>query len=283
MKKFDYTELVKEISKIKIDLEGDEVATYFDGREVSRKRVSTKYEIFDFRPFVIRSIDEVRKNYEILEYNLTIVGGRQEIKLVSVPEEIEGETFQRSFYILNSSDCSRALSFSYGLKHNDFDYISKKGTIYKKHYTGITEYVEDRVDLDDSIFQEQIELFKKIIGDSIFMSNVQKIITESDVLKNSKVTLKNNFYKFCEKLSYLPELTKEQKRSLKKGFWIRESEDFIVDSDKDFMVDSFKVFKTYLKLFNTKDAGVIRRESERISKMGVSEIRNNSLDQLLMD
>ena len=261
------------------------MATYFDSREVSRKKVSNKYEIFDFRPFVIQCINEVRKNYEILKYELTIVGGRQQITLVSTPETIKGETFQRSFYLLNSSDCSRALSFSYGLKHNNFNFISKKGTIYKKHYRGITEYVEDRVDLDDTIFIEQLELFKKIIGDSIYMSNVQKVITESEYLKDSKVTLKNNFHKFCSLLKgeLRDTLTEENKKSLQKSYYTMGSEDFVFNTDVNFMVDSFTVFKTYLQMFNKKDAGTVRKESERISKMGVAERRINSIEELLSD
>lgn len=279
---FNYTELLTKLSNIEIKLEGDEVATYYNKRQTSRTKVSNKYEIFDFRPFVIRCINEVQKNYTIDKYTLSVIGGRQEIRLFSEPEIIDGKEFRRTFYLLNSSDKSRALSFSYGLKYDDFHFVSKKGTIYKKHYTGITSYVDEHIDLDDTIFQEQIEVLEKIIGDTIYMSDVQKVITESEILDKAKVTLKNNFDKFRD-LLYRDSrnIISESDREKLKVSWLSKVKKDYIKAD-DFMIDSFLVFKTYLKLFIRKDAGEIKRESERISKLGVLENRKNSLDSLLI-
>mgnify|MGYP003630263414 CR=1 FL=1 len=285
MRAFDYNELVEKINGIEIVLQGDEVVTFYNDKEKARKSVSTKYEIFDFKPFVISSIDEILKSYEIEKYTLSLVGGRQEIRLFSYPEVINGESFTRAFYLLNSSDKSRALSFSYGLRHNNFHYISTKGSVYKKHFTGITKFVEERIDLDDTIFQEQLEVMEKVIGDTILMSNVQKIITDSEILKDSKVSLKNNFDTFRNHL-YLAtagsNLDESDRRKLKVSYVNRNRTNVDFTEDKNnFTVDSFLVFKTYLKMFGRRDASVIKRESERISGLSVLTNRNNVLDSLL--
>ena len=284
MRDFNHEELLEKINGIDIVLEGTEVVTYFDGVQKSRKTVSNKYEIFDFKPFVIDSIDEILESYPIEKYELSIVGGRQEIKLFSYPEMIGGEFFTRSFYLLNSSDKSRALSFSYGLRHNNFHYISTKGSIYKKHYNGITEYVEDRLDLDDTIFQEQLEIIGKIIGDSILMSNVQKLVTDSEVLKDSKVslftnfeTLKNRLYKATKD----SDLGETDRSKLKVNYVNRQTPVDFTKTENDFMIDSFIVFKEYLNIFSRKDASVIKRESKRITEMSVMTNRNSTIEDLL--
>jgi hypothetical protein len=276
MKTFNYEELIDQVSKIEIKKEGDEVTTYFDKREVSRKRVSGRYEIFDFRPFTIDAINNVVKEYNILEYSLTLKGGIQEIKLISEPEEVNGEIFHRSFYLLNSSDKSRALNFSYGLKHKDFTFITDKGAVTKKHYTGITDYVNENVDIDDGIFKYMLETFDKLIGDQILMSNVQKIITESEFLDNSKKTLKKNFKDFLYYVfrnAYGYDISKENRNKLLHNL------DY--NNDNDFMIDSFLVIKCYLMMFRGKDSAIIKRESNRIAKLGVFENRVGFLEELI--
>lgn len=285
MMNFNYEELIGKINGINIVLEGNNVVTYYNDKVKSRKPISKKYEVFDFKPFVIKCINEIIDKYEIEKYSLSIVGGRQEIQLVSYPEIIKGETFKRAFYLLNSSDKSRALSFSYGLKHNNFQYISTKGTIYKKHYTGITKFVKDIVDLDDTIFQEQLELMGKIIGDSILMSNIQKIVTGSEVLKTSKISLKNNFERLKSRLysatKNLNMISESDRYKLRVSWVNRETPPDFTLPENDFMIDSFVVFKTYLEMFDTRDASFIKRESERISGLSVLTNRNNIIDNLM--
>lgn len=281
-KTFVYNELIEKISKINIYLVGEEVITEFDGRQLSSTKVSKRYEIFDFKPFVINCIDEIVKLYEIEHYRLILVKGIQEIRLYSKPIIIEGEVFRRTFYLLNSSDKSRALSFSYGLSHNHFDFILKGGSITKKHYRGITEYVEERVDMDDTFFQNQIEILKKIIGDKILMSNVQKIVTESEILADSKKTLKTNFDNLRYMLYRGTANTLSDENRSKLFSYVRNNmvEDFS-DSTVDFSIDSFTVLKTYLRMFNWSDCSTIRRESERISNLSILQNRNLFIDELL--
>jgi hypothetical protein len=283
LKTFNYNELVSKINDIKIDLQGDEVVTYFAGREISRKRVSDRYEIFDFKPFTIKCIDSILKNYPIYNYSLSVVGGRQEIRLFSEPISINGENFYKAFYLINSSDKSRALNFSYGLKHKDFNFISKKNSIYKKHYKGITEYTNENVDINDETFQEEIEILKEIIGQKIMLRDAQKIITESEVFKDGKKSLQNNFISFINKL-YIDSKglidDNDRKKLYISPFSYNNKIENILENG-DISIDSFLVFKTYLKLFTTRDSSIIKRESERIKKLTIKGKRTKVLEEIL--
>lgn len=283
MKNFDYKELVEKVNKVNIELIDDEVITRYGDSVLAISKVSNRYEIFDFKPFVINCINEVMKSYELESYVLLLVRGVQEIRLYSKPEIIKGEEFRRTFYLLNSSDKSRALSFSYGLRHNNFDFILKGGTINKKHYKGITDYVEERIDLDDTIFQQQIEVLKKIIGDQILMSNVQKVIVENDILAEGKKSLQKNFEQVRYILYRKTDRTLPQEYRKKLYSYIGNSLVDFSDPVNDFMIDSFTVLKAYLSLFNRCDCSIIRRESERISELSVYQNRVSVLDELLTE
>ena len=276
--KYDYNELLEKINKIVIKLEGDEVATYYGDREVSRKRVSSKYEIFDFRPFVIKCVNEISEKYEISEYDLDLRGGKQEIRLYSNKIDVKGEEFTKTFYLLNSSDKSRALSLTYGLSHPYFNFVSSNGAIYKKHYKGITEYVEERVDLKDEIFDQIIESLSNLIGKHIMMSNAQRVITESEFLSESKVSYKQKFKSFCIQLgrSYRNQIDREFWSTLWWGDF-----DYNQRKEKDFQLDAFTAFKAYLQVFKNRDAMEIKRESDRIIKLTTEEIRTDLIGDLL--
>ena len=283
-KEFEYNELLEKISNISIELVGNEVITKFRDSVLSVTEVSNRYEIFDFKPFVITCINEVMKSYDIEKYELILVRGIQEIRLYSKPQIVNGEEFRRTFYLLNSSDRSRALSFSYGLSHNHFDFILKGGTISKKHYKGITEYVEERIDLDDTFFQNQIVILEKIIGDKILMSNVQKVVTQVDNILDAKKALLLNF----DNLRYIlyrnteNSLHKEDRTKLYSYLKSSMIKDF-TEPGNDFSIDSFTVLKAYLKMFSRSDCSTIRRESERISELSIYQNRNSILDELLLE
>jgi hypothetical protein len=57
----------------------------------------------------------IEKNFKISQYKIDIIGGKQYLQLISDKVEVGGVEFYKSFYILNSSDKSRRLSFNVGL------------------------------------------------------------------------------------------------------------------------------------------------------------------------
>jgi hypothetical protein len=84
----------------------------------------------------------IEKNFKISQYKIDIIGGKQYLQLISDKVEVGGVEFYKSFYILNSSDKSRRLSFNVGLySENASCYVigSTNTSLIKKHLKGVTK------------------------------------------------------------------------------------------------------------------------------------------------
>ena len=107
--------------------------------------------------------------------------GIQELTLLSDTIEIEGISFYKSFFILNSSDKSRRLSFNAGLYCDSKNFyiipsVRNLG-LTKKHLKGVTEAAEEAtVGLNDETFNEQIESLKSLVGHRISFSKLREVI-----------------------------------------------------------------------------------------------------------
>jgi hypothetical protein len=278
---FDTLDKIK-ITK-EINLEGDiQIVTQFGQRELRRVNVSKIYEIFDFGPFATNATNKLVKDFNITKYDLRIVGGKQELTLEGDTIEISGKQFTKRFYILSSSDKSRRLQLNFGLYSTEDYYtlISSQGRVSRKHITGLNNVVDDMLYFDNDVFNDQIELLEKIIGDTIRYSQVRKTILEmgdgvefADVKKGNLLKLKafNNMLKFgiYRGIFSQPILNRIPKYV--------ES----VTAEQDFEIDSYDVFKTYLRLFRNKDSYEMKKETEKISKITKRGFREGRLARLL--
>ena len=287
---YNKEDIMNILNKVEIRKEGDEVATYYDGRQTARKSVSERYEIFDFRPFMEKMILQITNDFDIKDFSINILKGIQEVRLHSSKIDINGIKFHKTFYLLNSSDKSRALSLSMGLDNTDdnFSFIFNKGTITKKHYKGISDFVDENFEIDKSAFDDLEENLRGIIGEEIFMSNVQRVITKSDIIKEALGSYRKNFNNFRNELTYKlrtdSDVSKENINGLRVNTWGsygNSVKDYIEQSDKDFVVDAYTVLKTYLGLFRVRDVVDIKRESEKIKDLTLYAVRYSNLGKIL--
>jgi len=130
---YDKVSLFEKIDKISIDRVGNQVITKFGNNVISTAKVSKRYEVFDIKSYLRSKIDMIEKNFKISEYFFYVKKGVQELILLSDEVEINEMRFQKSFFILNSSDRSRKLNFNIGLfsKTNNI-YIIKNIGLSKK-------------------------------------------------------------------------------------------------------------------------------------------------------
>jgi len=200
---------------------------------------------------------------------------------------VSDEKFRKVFYLLNSSDKSRALNMSYGISFcdNAYHYITKKGSLVKRHYKGITDLVNERVDLDDAPFNEIIETLDGIIGHSIRFSNVVKIILDGKDINEASVTNLKRLEKFIGRIRYRStSLDKTQLDMLPRfgyGFSSRVFIDRISKMVQDPIFDSYEVFKTYMRSFVGEDCVTIKRESDKIKNLTIYKIRKDNIDKIL--
>ena len=279
---YNKEELVKKINNISITQnDAGQVVTKYQDRVVSISNVSAKYEIFDIKKYLIDKIELIEKNFDILKYDFLLKGGIQSLTLLSDVIEIEGIKFHKSFFILNSSDKSRRLSFNIGLYSVDKNiYIVnsvKSIGLTKKHLRGVTKAAEiASLGLNDETFNEQIESIKSLIGHRISLSKLKDIIVPDSDVKSNHL----KFDAFKNSIIYFKNegrltLDNKQYQTLR-----TPSDKLVITRENDFYVDAFWAFQTYLRLFNRQDSHIIKKETEKILNITQWAVRNSQLELL---
>lgn len=278
---YNKQELIEKINKISIEKIEDKIVTKYGDTVTSVSEVSNRYEIFDIKSYLINKIDLIEKNFSITKYYFRITKGIQELTLLSDTIEINGVNFQKSFFILNSSDKSRRLSFNAGLycDSKNFYVVSSVRNLglTKKHLKGVTKAAEESsTGLDGETFTQQIEDINSLVGHRISLSKLKDII----VLDNEVKADHMKFDAFKNSIIYYAsegrlKLTQNQYTTLR-----TYSEKLNIDSSNDFYIDAFWAFQVYLRLFNKQDSHVVKRETERIMSITQWSVRNQTLEAL---
>jgi hypothetical protein len=223
---------------------------------------------------------EIEQNFTISFYRLQIRAGVQSLTLLSDQVEVGGSFWNKSFYILSSSDKSRALQLNIGLQSQDSNkqivFSDRNFSLYKKHLTGVTR-AADKVssNLVSETFLEQISAINSLVGQRVMISNIRRILCEKDNKSDHK-----KFDAFKKVLIFdrriLKDLTPSQKQVL-----YTHSKDIIFTRENDFSLDAFDIFTLYLQIFSNEDSHVIKKEAQKIMRMTTCFIRNEKLDFLL--
>jgi hypothetical protein len=280
-KDYNRDEIFATLDKITIQKIEGQVITKFDGRVINITNVSDRYEIFDIVKYLKDKIELIEKNFRISKYTLRLTSGRQFLQLISDKIEIGGVEFYKSFYILNSTDKSRTLSFNLGLQSDNISVVGIKNVgIVKKHLTGVTKAAEDAsIQVDHETFNEQIESMRSLVGHRISFSKIREIILgekeEIPQINHRKFDAFKNVVRWSASDMKL-NITKEQRDLLyKDSDRIKE-----ISKAEDFYIDAYWAFLSYLKIFNKQDSHIIKKETERIMKITQWAIRNNALEAL---
>ena len=283
MKIYNKQELVDRIDKISIERQDNVIITKYEGRVINATPVSNRYEIFDIVKYLKDKIDMIEKNFTITKYEFTMTSGRQYLKLISDKVQVGGLDFYKSFYILNSTDKTRRLSFNVGLYCDTRDFyvvgVNNVGLV-KKHLKGVTEAAEVATEgLNGETFNEQIESMNSLVGHQIAFSKIREVILgdkkEIPQINHRKFDAFKNMIRYAVSDGKL-KLTKAQHEIL-----FKESDKInTISSLEDFSLDAFWAFQVYLRIFNRQDSHIIKIETERIIKMTKWAIRNAVLESL---
>ena len=283
MRQYNKQELIDKIDRISIEREGNTIITKYDGGVINATPVSNRYEIFDIVKYLKSKIDMIEKNFTISKYSFKMTSGRQYLQLISDKIEVGGLEFYKSFYILNSSDKTRRLSFNVGLycETKNFYVVGVKNVgLVKKHLKGVTEAAEVATEgLNGETFNEQVEAMNSLVGHQISFSKIREVI-----LGDKKEIPKINHRKFDAFKNMIRYDVSDGKLKLTKAqhdILFKESDKINTISPlEDFNLDAFKAFQIYLRIFNRQDSHVIKIETDRILKMTKWAIRNAVLESL---
>jgi len=276
---YNKEELFNYIDKIEVEKVNGQVITKYAGRVTQVANVSERYEVFDIAKYLKEKIETIEQNFTISKYQLQIRKGQQYLQLISDSVNIGGTEFYKSFYILNSTDKSRRLSFYAGLHSQNYYYIGANNVgLSKKHLTGVNVAAEDASKgLSGETFDEQIEALQNIVGHRIQFSKIRQVILgdkeEIPQVNHRKFDAFKNSIRYADS-DRLITLTKEQRSQL-----YTDSER-MKEVKEDFYLDAFWVFGVYMRLFNRQDSHVIKNETDRIMKITQWAVRNNVLEAL---
>ena len=276
---YNKEELFNYIDKIEVEKVNGQVITKYGGKVTQVANVSNRYEVFDIAKYLKEKIELIEQNFTISKYQLTIRKGQQSLQLISDKVNIGGVDFYKSFYILNSTDKSRRLSFYAGLHSQNYYYIGANNVgLSRKHLTGVNVAAEDASKgLTGETFDEQIAALTNLIGHRIQFSKIRQVILgekeEVPQVNHRKFDAFKNSVRYADS-DGLIKLTKEQRSQL-----YTESER-MKEVKEDFYLDAFWVFGCYMRLFNRQDSHVIKNETDRIMKITQWAVRNNVLEAL---
>jgi len=276
---YNKEELFNYIDKIEVEKVNGQVITKYGGRVTQIANVSKRYEVFDITKYLKEKIDLIEQNFTISEYQLTIRKGQQSLQLISDKVNIGGVDFYKSFYILNSTDKSRRLSFYAGLHSKNYYYIGANNVgLSKKHLTGVNIAAEDASKgLTGETFDEQIEALRNLVGHRIQFSKIRQVILgdkeEIPQVNHRKFDAFKNSVRYADGDGLIG-LTKEQRSQL-----YTDSER-MKEVKEDFYLDAFWSFGSYMRLFNRQDSHVIKNETDRIMKITQWSVRNSILESL---
>jgi hypothetical protein len=278
---YNKIELINKINSVEIYRLGSQVVTKYQNRVVNTSEVSSLYEVFDIKSFLLSKINQLEANFNILYYRFALKKGRQELTLLSDSVEINNTPYYKSFFILNSSDKSRRLSMNMGLYRADNDSYMvaaiRNMSLSKKHLRGVTKLAEDvSQSIDIETFDEQIEAIRSLVGERVLLSKVKEIILDKDLkINHSKFDALKNSLRWS-KSDRLDALNSEQIKTL-----MTPSDKLVIDHHNDFSIDAYKIFNCYLQVFSRQDSYVVKKETEKILKITQCFIRDQKIDQIL--
>lgn len=278
---YDKVELFNLIDKISIERNSNIITTKYDNRVINTTVVSNRYEIFDIVKYLKDKINVIEANFPISMYKLEVRGGKQTLQLISDKVEIGGVDFYKSFYILNSTDKSRRLSFSIGLRSEskDFYLVGNNASLLKKHLKGVTQAAEDAsLSIDAETFNEQLESINSLVGHRIKFSKLREIILDNDNFDDVAKINHRKFDAFKNSIRWSTRVTLDNNQ---RNFLYTPSDRMCeFPDDLDFFVDAFYAFQLYLTIFNRQDVNVVKKETEKIMKITQWSVRNSILESL---
>lgn len=107
--------VLDEIKDFSATTDGQRVTTMLGEHSLNSVVVSSQYQLFNFKDYITTVLETLERVMQPERYYIEIKKGVQEINILSAPFDVCGEQYCKGFYILNSTDKTRALQFMAGL------------------------------------------------------------------------------------------------------------------------------------------------------------------------
>ena len=280
-KEYNKEDLFNSIDKLDIQRINNTVVTKYGDKVLKHSNVSNRYEIFDISKYLKEKINILEDNFNISQYSFIVKSGIQYLRLISDVVNINGVEFYKSFFILNSTDRSRKLSFDVGLKSKNYGFYligNSNASFSKKHLNGVTKAAEDASSFDGETFDEQINSISGLIGNKILFSEMRNLILETETKDDVTDSNHLKFDVFKKKVM----LHKEKYTNNQRNILLTKSKDINqISNENDFYLDAFWCLQSYMSIFKNRDSHIIKKESDKIMNITVKSIRDKKIELLL--
>ncbi len=276
-KPYDKDLIFGSLDQLKITRNDNNILTNYHGKLISNSLVTHKYELFDFPTFAKNVIGEVENYFSPETYQLSITGGRQELRLIGEEVLINGDRYSKMFSILNSTDKSRALQLNVGL----IRFICSNGMVVAldgehsglrtKHFkASLPEKVElfiNSLDNFDININKQSEIIENLQGRFVsFKELASKIALDEHGIINANSGLK--LRAFAKKLmesqtDRLIDLKSDQESLLRNANLFLNPE----FSGIDIEMTAYQALNCWTEVYREYDSSVLKRETNRILEL----------------
>lgn len=278
--------VLDKLSSFNAELKGTTVSTYLDENVLGSAEVSKQYKLFNFRVFMTSILESLETVMELDEYRMRIKGGMQEISLFSKPLLINGDPYRTSFYILNSTDRTRALQFTAGLYrvrdnieivmpvaeaathikfvHKGKDFENKVQSIYA-FLEQFPKLVTEQREILTDLATKRISLRK--LYHTMLYENANVNIPALTSIVRGQAFAKNMLSHPTDKLD-----VDGMNLSQDDLFNLRRPSEYLRAGKTDIEVNAYQALHWYVNVYRNRDISIIRRECARyydyIAKIG---------------
>lgn len=267
--------VLEEINKFSVDSTQGIVSTSFDDRSIRVATVTSQYKLLNIKNFFNNIIGVLSSVMKIEAYAFRVHQGIQEISLMSEIILINGDEYRKAFFILNSTDRTRALRFNIGLYRVDGQRLVipvpetqtvvrfvHKGKAFETKVDSIYHFVDTfgkvvarQIEILENLGKNKVSL-RKLIGKMLFEES-------TDVIAGAS---KNRATAFCKQLRVHPTdkvNLVDYGISLSDMALLAKPTDFMLHSNADFMINAYQALQCYHSVYQGRDVGIISRESSR--------------------
>ena len=296
-KPYNRAGILSDLQGFEATSDGQKVVTTHSGRTLRSVQVSTQYRLFPFADYIAEVLETLETQMQPARYFMEIKQGVQEINILSEPFDVCGELYCKGFYILNSTDKTRALQFMAGL------YRVASSTEIIMEINELTLSLLGHMNLGDGSsfvkvvhkgksFEDKIEDMSEFIDRMGNLIAVQVRILED--LNNQRVSMKallkhmlyqNAQYGVVGENAQIASASRVRTqgfvRQLMRGhdrlildntsvsggdFYAMSTPlDFVQGTGEDVYVNAYQAFQCYMNVYRSRDTSVMRRESYRFT------------------
>jgi hypothetical protein len=281
---YDYSreELLNRINLFESKQNGLNVITEYKGRTLRDVEVSKQYKFFDFKEFVIDTINEfeTKKNLKIVKYSLTIFRGKQEITLYANEREINGDLFYQSIFILNSTDKSAALQFNAGVYKSENKtsmILPLKNALVSNRIIHKGKGFESKIDVIktftnnlDIVFNQQCALLNEYSNYEFSLKDIlNEIINDNktnEIYSTASIQRASNFTNLLVQSILEPYSINARVLTSKEKYMLYSPVNYLRNSNFEIRLSVYFTYLLYMDIFSNKDSSIIKRESFRFSE-----------------